>query len=86
MTGNSIVTRSAAFANLLRILVPARDSPPKHPDLHTLWLQAGALPASMPPDHPRSCATWNCSGESSFPPASIIPERLSGGPVFADRN
>ena len=41
MTGNSIVARFAAFPNLLRILVrPAL--PPKHPDLHTLWLQAGA--------------------------------------------
>ena len=46
VAGNWIVTRFAAFANLLRILVrPAL--PPKHPDLHTLWLQAGALPASI---------------------------------------
>ena len=46
MTGNSIVARFAAFPNLLRIFVrPAL--PPKHPDLHTLWLQAGALPASI---------------------------------------
>jgi hypothetical protein len=46
MTGISIVARFAAHPNPLRLL--SRSELPRiRPDLHTLWTQAGSLPASI---------------------------------------